>query len=164
MNVNLEIVAIPDCCAPGGPPVSIEATRELAERFKALGDPTRLAIVNQLAAADEVCVCHLVPDAGLSQPTISHHLRLLRDAGLVTSERRGTWAYYRLVPEAIAELAAGLRSRGHDVALPSCPGNQGRERCTVRSCLAPDTSSVRVTLLFSAGRSSSRRRPSRRAA
>ena len=75
-----------------------EAARELAERFKALADPTRLAIVNQLAGADEVCVCHLVPDAGLSQPTISHHLRLLRDAGLVTSERRGTWAYYRLVP------------------------------------------------------------------
>jgi ArsR family transcriptional regulator len=109
MNANLEIVATPDCCAPGGPPVSIEATRELAERFKALGDPTRLAIVNQLAAADEVCVCHLVPDAGLSQPTISHHLRLLRDAGLVTSERRGTWAYYRLVPQAIAELSDGLR-------------------------------------------------------
>ena len=81
---------------------------DLADRFKALGDPTRLAIVSQLASADEVCVCHLVPDAGLSQPTISHHLRLLRDAGLVTSERRGTWAYYRLVPGAIAEIAGAL--------------------------------------------------------
>jgi ArsR family transcriptional regulator, arsenate/arsenite/antimonite-responsive transcriptional repressor len=108
MNANLETAASPGCCAPDGPPVSIEATRDLAERFKALGDPTRLAIVNQLAAADEVCVCHLVPNAGLSQPTISHHLKLLRDAGLVTSERRGTWAYYRLVPEAAAELAAAL--------------------------------------------------------
>jgi ArsR family transcriptional regulator len=82
--------------------------RPSAERFKALGDPTRLAIVRQLAGADEVCVCHLAPGAGLSQPTISHHLKLLRDAGLVTSERRGTWAYYRLVPEAIAELAGLL--------------------------------------------------------
>jgi ArsR family transcriptional regulator len=86
----------------------VEAARALAERFKALGDPTRLAIVNQLAGADEVCVCHLVPDSGLSQPTISHHLKLLRDAGLVTSERRGTWAYYRLVPDAVAELAGAL--------------------------------------------------------
>ena len=86
----------------------VETARGLADRFKALGDPTRLAIIGQLAGADEVCVCHLVPDAGLSQPTISHHLRLLRDAGLVTSERRGTWAYYRLVPGALAELAGAL--------------------------------------------------------
>jgi ArsR family transcriptional regulator len=86
----------------------VEAARALAERFKALADPTRLAIVNQLAGADEVCVCHLVPDSRLSQPTISHHLKLLRDAGLVTSERRGTWAYYRLVPDAVAELAGAL--------------------------------------------------------
>jgi ArsR family transcriptional regulator, arsenate/arsenite/antimonite-responsive transcriptional repressor len=89
-----------------------EVSRGIADRFKALGDPTRLAIVTQLAAADQVCVCHLVPEAGLSQPTVSHHLRLLRDAGLVTSERRGTWAYYRLVPDAIAELAGTLSSLG----------------------------------------------------
>jgi ArsR family transcriptional regulator len=100
------------CCSPGGSAPPVAATRALADRFKALGDPTRLAIVNQLSGADEVCVCHLVPHAGLSQPTISHHLRLLRDAGLVTSERRGTWAYYRLVPEAIAGLAGTLSSLG----------------------------------------------------
>jgi ArsR family transcriptional regulator len=108
MNANLEITTGLACCASAGQQVSVEATRDLAERFKALGDPTRLAIVKQLAGADEICVCHLVPDAGLSQPTISHHLKLLRDAGLVTSERRGTWAYYRLVPGAAAELAAAL--------------------------------------------------------
>ena len=85
-----------------------ETARELATRFKALADPTRLAIVNQLAGADEVCVCDLVPGSGLSQPTVSHHLKLLRKAGLVTSERRGTWAYYRLVPGAVAELSAVL--------------------------------------------------------
>jgi ArsR family transcriptional regulator len=108
MNASLPIVSSAGCCAPGALAMPVDAARELAERFKALGDPTRLAIVNQLARADEVCVCHLVPDSGLSQPTISHHLKLLRDAGLVTSERRGTWAYYRLVPEAIAGLASSL--------------------------------------------------------
>ena len=72
--------------------------------FKALADPTRVAIVNRLAAVDEVCVCDLTSAFELSQPTISHHLRLLRDAGLVEAERRGTWAYYRLVPEAIEQL------------------------------------------------------------
>jgi ArsR family transcriptional regulator len=107
MKRTLDILDADACCPPG-PAAPAEITRGLADRFKALGDPTRLAIINQLAGADEVCVCHLVPDAGLSQPTISHHLRLLRDAGLVTSERRGTWAYYRLVPEAIGELAAAL--------------------------------------------------------
>ena len=82
--------------------------RELAVRFKALADPTRLAILNQLAGSEEVCVCDLVPASGLAQPTVSHHLRLLREAGLVTFERRGTWAYYRLEPDAVAELAAAL--------------------------------------------------------
>lgn len=108
MNERLAILPTSGCCAPGAPALPIEATRELAERFKALGDPTRLTIVNQLAGADEVCACLLVPGAELSQPTISHHLKLLRDAGLVTSERRGTWAYYRLVPQAVAELAHAL--------------------------------------------------------
>jgi ArsR family transcriptional regulator, arsenate/arsenite/antimonite-responsive transcriptional repressor len=108
MNTDLEFTYQPGCCSPGAPALADDTARDLAERFKALGDPTRLAIVNQLAGADEVCVCHLVPDAGLSQPTISHHLRLLRNAGLVTSERRGTWAYYRLVPGAVADLARAL--------------------------------------------------------
>ncbi len=96
------------CCAPGAPPLPREEALELAERFKALADPTRVAIVNRLAGADEVCVCELVADFELSQPTISHHLRLLRDAGLVDAERRGTWAYYRLVPEAVETLRAAL--------------------------------------------------------
>jgi ArsR family transcriptional regulator len=108
MNADLEPTCQPGCCMPGAPALPHDSARDLAERFKALGDPTRLAIVNQLAGADEICVCHLVPDAGLSQPTISHHLRLLRNAGLVTSERRGTWAYYRLVPGAVADLARAL--------------------------------------------------------
>src|SRR6516165_7512023 len=92
------------CCGPATAPLD-EAEREsLASRFKALADPTRVAIVNRLAAADECCVCDLNAAFDLSQPTISHHLKVLRDAGLVESSRRGTWAYYRLVPDAVREL------------------------------------------------------------
>jgi ArsR family transcriptional regulator len=75
--------------------------------FKALSDPTRVAIVNRLAAA-ECCVCDLNAAFELSQPTISHHLKVLREAGLVDSTRRGTWAYYRLVPEALDALRGAL--------------------------------------------------------
>jgi ArsR family transcriptional regulator len=103
----LTLLAAP-CCAPGAPPLSSDAAGALAARFKALADPTRVAIVNCLAGSDEVCVCELVDAFDLSQPTISHHLRILRDAGLVEAERRGTWAFYRLVPEAIDALRGAL--------------------------------------------------------
>src|SRR5918994_273412 len=96
------------CCAPGAPPRVAAAGGALAACFKALAVPTRVAIVNRLAGAGEVCVCALVDEFELSQPTISHHLRLLREAGLVDAERRGTWAYYRLVPEAIDGLRVAL--------------------------------------------------------
>ena len=96
------------CCAPGADRIDGEAAEALAARFKALADPTRVAIVNRLAGAGEVCVCDLVDEFALSQPTISHHLRLLRQAGLVDAERRGTWAYYRLVPASIDELRVAL--------------------------------------------------------
>jgi ArsR family transcriptional regulator, arsenate/arsenite/antimonite-responsive transcriptional repressor len=96
------------CCGPEAPPLSEPESEELAARFKALADPTRVAIINSLSAADEVCVCHLTEAFSLSQPTISHHLKILRQAGLVESSRRGTWAYYRLVPEAIDALRGAL--------------------------------------------------------
>jgi ArsR family transcriptional regulator, arsenate/arsenite/antimonite-responsive transcriptional repressor len=96
------------CCGPETPPLPEEARDELAARFKALADPTRVAIVNRLAGADEVCVCDLNAAFDLSQPTISHHLKILREAGLVDSTRRGTWAFYRLVPEAIESLRGAL--------------------------------------------------------
>jgi ArsR family transcriptional regulator len=86
------------------PVLPARAAEEIAALFKALADPTRVAIVNRLAAAEEACVCDLTAAFDLSQPTVSHHLKLLRDAGLVEAERRGTWAYYRLVPEAIERL------------------------------------------------------------
>jgi ArsR family transcriptional regulator len=96
------------CCGPDVAPLSDASRRELAARFKALADPTRVAIVNRLAATEECCVCDLTGAFELSQPTISHHLRLLREAGLVEASRRGTWAYYRLIPEAVAELRGAL--------------------------------------------------------
>jgi ArsR family transcriptional regulator len=96
------------CCGPETEPLNEIESQELASRFKALADPTRVAIVNSLSAADEVCVCNLTATFDLSQPTISHHLKILREAGLVESTRRGTWAYYRLVPEAIDALRGAL--------------------------------------------------------
>jgi ArsR family transcriptional regulator, arsenate/arsenite/antimonite-responsive transcriptional repressor len=96
------------CCGPETEPLSVPQRDELAARFKALADPTRVAIINALSTAEEVCVCNLTETFDLSQPTISHHLKILREAGLVESSRRGTWAYYRLVPEAIAALRGAL--------------------------------------------------------
>ena len=96
------------CCGPDTQPLDEVESESLAARFKALADPTRVAIINSLSAADEVCVCNLTETFHLSQPTISHHVKVLREAGLVESSRRGTWAYYRLVPAAIAELRGAL--------------------------------------------------------
>jgi ArsR family transcriptional regulator len=103
MNKQLPVLQ-PICCAPGATTIDAESARALAATFKALADPTRVAIVNQLACCDECCVCDLTATFDLSQPTISHHLKVLRDAGLVQAESRGTWAYYRLVPDAIQRL------------------------------------------------------------
>ena len=98
----------PLCCRSGAPPMSADDAWRLAEAFKALADPTRVALINRLSSAETVCVCDLTSAFELSQPTISHHLRILRDAGLVEAERRGTWAYYRLVPDALDSLREAL--------------------------------------------------------
>jgi ArsR family transcriptional regulator len=98
----------PICCGSDVPPLAPEVASDLAGRFRALADPTRVAIVNRLSGADELCVCDLTAAFDLSQPTVSHHLKILRDAGLVESSRRGTWAYYRLVPEAVDALRGAL--------------------------------------------------------
>jgi len=92
------------CCGPDVRPLAPAAAEDLAGVFKALADPTRVAIVNRLASGEKCCVCDLTGVFELSQPTISHHLRILREAGLVEAERRGTFAYYWLVPEAIERL------------------------------------------------------------
>jgi len=77
--------------------------------FQALADPTRLAIVRELAGSPEVCACDFTSCCDVRQPTVSHHLRVLREAGVVESERRGTWIYYRLAP-AVADRLRGLAS------------------------------------------------------
>ncbi|UCM90458.1 ArsR/SmtB family transcription factor [Streptomyces marincola] len=109
-----------DCC-PGllTAPLDEEQAAELAPVFKALGDPVRLRLLSMIAsrAGGEVCVCDLTPAFDLSQPTISHHLKLLRQAGLIDCERRGTWVYYRLVPGATDRLA-GLLTRPAGEPLP----------------------------------------------
>lgn len=112
MNKMLRVLETP-CCCPGSPPLDEGVAASLAARFKALSDPSRVAIVNRLAGAEEVCVCDLIGTLGISQPTVSHHLKVLREAGLVeVARKRGTWVYYRLVPEAVGELAFALGGPG----------------------------------------------------
>lgn len=98
------------CCAPVVyPDVDHEQATRMAQVAKALGDPVRLQLVDVLRQhAGQVCVCELVPLFDLSQPTISHHLKVLRDAGVVGSERRGLWAYYYVIPDALKELSTWL--------------------------------------------------------
>jgi ArsR family transcriptional regulator len=97
-------------CCPEAPVYNRDLSDE-AMLFKALGDPARVAILATLARTDhEVCVCDFTSGLGLNQSTVSHHLKLLKDAGLVTSVRRGTWGYYSLAPDASARLAAALGS------------------------------------------------------
>jgi ArsR family transcriptional regulator, arsenate/arsenite/antimonite-responsive transcriptional repressor len=105
---KLRVVEQP-CCAPGAPPLPKKSAEALADRFKALSDPARVAIVNQLAGRGEVCTCNLTGFLGLSQPTVTHHLRVLREAGLIEiARKRGTFSFYRLVPEAMEQLAFAL--------------------------------------------------------
>lgn len=99
------------CCSPvTGGALDIRAAEQLARVFKALGDPTRVRLVSLIAAhADaEACVCDLTDPVGLSQPTVSHHLKQLVDAGLISREQRGRWSYYRIVDGALDALAAAL--------------------------------------------------------
>jgi ArsR family transcriptional regulator len=93
-------------------PLDATHATAFAPKFKALGDPVRLRLLSMIASAGggEVCVCDLTGAFDLTGPTISHHLKVLREAGLVESDRRGTWVYYRLVPDALA-LCAGLLER-----------------------------------------------------
>ncbi|TMM26545.1 MAG: helix-turn-helix transcriptional regulator [Actinobacteria bacterium] len=97
------------CCAPGAPPLPRKSAEAIAERFKALADPARVSIVNRIAGQGEVCTCQLTGPIGLSQPTVSHHLRVLKEAGLIeVARRRGTWTFYRLVPSAMEQLAFAI--------------------------------------------------------
>jgi ArsR family transcriptional regulator len=99
------------CCAPVlGGRLETKQAEAIAEIFRALGDPGRLRLLSFLAAQPdgEACVCNLTEPLGLSQPTVSHHLKVLTEAGLLERERRATWIYYRLRLERLAELCAAL--------------------------------------------------------
>lgn len=97
------------CCGLARQPLDAASAERIAPMFKALGDPVRLRLAALIASDDEVCVCDLTSQFTLSGPTISHHLRVLREAGLVEGERRGTWVYYRIRPDALGSLGALLQ-------------------------------------------------------
>ena len=108
MTASLDLIA---CCSPiTREPLSARDAERLAQVLKALADPTRLRLVSLVAAhADaEACVCDLTDPVGLSQPTVSHHMKQLAGAGLVTREQRGKWAYYRIVEDSLRSLGAAL--------------------------------------------------------
>lgn len=94
----------------------------LAQMFKALGDPVRLRLLSLIAssAGGEACVCDISAPFDLTQPTISHHLKVLRSAGLLDSERRGSWVYYRAIPEALHQLSAILQIEGGTTTSSDC--------------------------------------------
>ena len=116
MTAELELMpktkrAAGECCSEPlvHPDVSPERAERMAAIAKALGDPIRLQLVDVLRKhAGKVCVCELVPLFDLSQPTVSHHLKVLREAGVVASERQGLWAYYYVIPDVLDDLGGWL--------------------------------------------------------
>jgi ArsR family transcriptional regulator len=110
---TLRIVEAREVCCPPvlGGSLSDEDVLVAATIFKALGEPARVRIISSIAAAgsDGLCVCELMEPLGLSQPTVSHHLKVLYAAGLISREKRGTWAYYRLRDEALQVASSALR-------------------------------------------------------
>ncbi|MBC2644918.1 MULTISPECIES: helix-turn-helix transcriptional regulator [unclassified Rhodococcus (in: high G+C Gram-positive bacteria)] len=103
------------CCSPlAREPLTEDWAGDLARMFKALGDPVRLRLLSLIAshAGGEACVCDISATIDLSQPTISHHLKVLRQAGLLDCERRGTWVYYWVIPSALQQLSAVLLVEG----------------------------------------------------
>lgn len=112
--LELPVLDLADCCAPlRREPIDAEGAATLAEAFKALADPVRLQLLNLIATADtgEACACDLVEPVGKSQPTVSHHLKVLREAGLIEGEKRGTWVWYSVVPSRLDELQRVLGRR-----------------------------------------------------
>ncbi|MGZ8719369.1 MAG: ArsR/SmtB family transcription factor [Aeromicrobium sp.] len=101
-----------DCCTPlTAAPLDAAEITTLARSFKALGDPTRIRLLSLAARHEggEACVCDITEPVGLSQPTVSHHLKILVDAGLLAREQRGVWAFYSIVPHSLGHLADMLR-------------------------------------------------------
>jgi len=111
MTAELSLIS---CCRPlGAPTLSDEEAESTASLFKVLGDPARVKIVNLLASrGGAVCACEFEPALGLSQPTVSHHLKRLVDAGLLLREQRGTWGYYSINRDALAQIATLVSLEG----------------------------------------------------
>lgn len=108
----IALAELAGCCSPvTGRVLEVHAAERLARAFKALGDPTRLRLLSLIGshADGEACVCELTDPVGLTQPTVSHHLKQLVEAGLLVREQRGKWAYYRAVAPALDALADVLR-------------------------------------------------------
>ena len=107
-------VAAPDalcCIRPGSAPLARSDADALAATLKAVADPVRLQIISALRCADgmSLCACDIAPALDVSQPTMSHHLKILTEAGILTRERKGSWAWFTLVPARLEEIAAALR-------------------------------------------------------
>jgi ArsR family transcriptional regulator, arsenate/arsenite/antimonite-responsive transcriptional repressor len=119
-SVSVEGSALPVvCCSPlVRRPLSVVEAEQLAGVLKAVADPTRLRLLSLVAAHEggEACVCDLTAPVGLTQPTVSHHLKVLVDAGLLTRDKRGVWAFYRLVPGALDALSVALASPAESAA------------------------------------------------
>lgn len=115
MNVNVDLGLVPmdDCCALLEGSIDQNAAEDMAKVLAALADPTRLRIVSMLADSPDGsgCGCELEGPLGLAQPTISHHLKVLREAGVVVGERRGRWVHYRLVEERLGQISEALSPR-----------------------------------------------------
>jgi ArsR family transcriptional regulator len=111
---TLPLTDLAPCCPPTtGEVLTAPEAERLAVVLKALAEPARLRLVSIIsgAAPDAVCVCNLTEPVGLSQPTVSHHLKVLTQAGIVTREQRGKWAYYRVLPDALSAIATALSPR-----------------------------------------------------
>ena len=109
------------CCPPlASEPLTARQAEVLAKAFKALGDPVRLRLLSLIAArgSRDVCVCDLTSAFDLTQPTISHHLKVLREAGLITGQRRGTWVYYRAEPQLLTFLSRMLETSERGTPIP----------------------------------------------
>lgn len=114
-RARLSLTDLGACCNPTtGAVLDAGAAERLAGVLKALAEPTRLRLISLIAAHGvdgQACVCDLTEPVGLSQPTVSHHLKVLADAGLIVREQRGKWAYYSLVPGALEAIAGALTGR-----------------------------------------------------
>ncbi|MEP7193075.1 MAG: metalloregulator ArsR/SmtB family transcription factor [Actinomycetota bacterium] len=129
---SLPLVLTEPCCTPlVREPLTEDFAADLARMFRALGDPVRLQLLSRVAshAGGEACVCDLSVGLDLTQPTISHHLKVLRQAGLLECERRGTWVYYWVVPAALARLSSVLGSTDVSPSVLGPPAAAASQTC-----------------------------------